>query len=1254
MKTKISKILGVVLSLALLTSMAVIAVPVSAAGNPAVVDSWENLNLPITDPNTDVKLIEQAEDGTIFISVARYYPGTFTQTDNVDDEWEIDANTTGDEASASMVMHGTWSSSMGVGNGVYPINMAGVDNDFQFNLEGTLTVSGSSAIIELSGTIYDVSDPALDRLADGESTGTDSFDNGGGFTLGSYGAGGGYIDVVNLLMLPDSGAGAIIDGYFDLSSEYMYKSADGYIWEETCLQGVNPITAIEPSDHYSADETVYVAIDTQPLGYTTIYRCTEAADDGVNPSPLGQISAGESGVKPATYVYDLDSYYDGDDVWLLAATDIDVFAIPDDLSLTTIWTDMELSETLGGSYADDYAGPETGGVAVFWAEFAPDFGSSGVIWGLYWDSNDTSGYGLIARSSGSTEWGTVITPVIIDDGGSDAKVECDVEFAADYTSDATPDLFAALSFWGSSAGDDIYSIECNFFGDPGDVTPFDVDPTNSVDFCSLEVSGNKLVAGSFDYGGWGDNCEVWVSLNDGITWNMATKNPTGEIQFTCNLLWSNGEGDSPDDAILAATGGDQSAISISEDDGDTWNQIAFIDDYIDYLKDMAFDSTSTSALLITVNSTIYPTWPTDSLWKTDDVTARFPQWQRVLCEEYSTTIDNFDLVEYSMDGAVAMLYDEEQDKIYRSSNEAQTFHSFKSTLSWDDINDWVVYDSSSVYAACDNGFWSTAVVGSDLTGVELVSITLQPGFDPDDADDSVLIVGGTDGSAYVSYDAGDNLEPGTTIAITPGGYVADGDVYSAFDAEYQDNGLVYFAADDGGTNFVAYGTLDVNGTFYHMAGPTKVAGCTPLASAIATNGHHTVVSGYFIDIIVSEDNTLYVLSEYNHMMRYLLHDEDAAGNQSDWDLADNSIPNIVDEMWVTTGSNTVWTMGENMSDSTYHVWLLDDVLTGTDGMVTGITVSNIGPFSATVSWNAVPGATDYEVIFYTLVGTTWYADYHQFTNATTITAPTYSLYDHTAYIVNIRVNNDEVMGGSIDYYSDPEDYIHEEVELGRWNDGSFTTLYYVSMPVPTNPSQGADEVSLTPSFGWSAATNAVTYNFELSADPGFNTLIDSVSVDVTAYTYTGDGLDWDTDYYWRVQAVAPDGTESEWSTYTETFFYIDIPAWLPTYDPLVKWVSGAISNFHTEEEEFPPVTVEPAPTPTLTVDVNIPEIVLPDITVNPPAITVPLPEQTVTSVTNVIQMPEDETPIYIWLIVAIGAVLTIAVIVLIIRTRRVV
>jgi len=58
----------------------------------------------------------------------------------------------------------------------------------------------------------------------------------------------------------------------------------------------------------------------------------------------------------------------------------------------------------------------------------------------------------------------------------------------------------------------------------------------------------------------------------------------------------------------------------------------------------------------------------------------------------------------------------------------------------------------------------------------------------------------------------------------------------------------------------------------------------------------------------------------------------------------------------------------------------------------------------------------------------------------------------------------------------------------------------------------------------------------------------------------------------------------------------------------------------------------------------------------PPDITVDIPQPTITTVTvqTTIDMPEEVTPAYIWIIVAIGAVLVIAVIILIIRTRRVV
>ena len=79
--------------------------------------------------------------------------------------------------------------------------------------------------------------------------------------------------------------------------------------------------------------------------------------------------------------------------------------------------------------------------------------------------------------------------------------------------------------------------------------------------------------------------------------------------------------------------------------------------------------------------------------------------------------------------------------------------------------------------------------------------------------------------------------------------------------------------------------------------------------------------------------------------------------------------------------------------------------------------------------------------------------------------------------------------------------------------------------------------------------------------------------------------------------------------YGTTYFY-SVMATEPTISP------QNTGSFTTMTELLPPVTVEPQPTPTII-------------------------------------MPDTSTPAYIWAVIAIGAVLVIAVIVLIVRTRRV-
>jgi hypothetical protein len=200
------------------------------------------------------------------------------------------------------------------------------------------------------------------------------------------------------------------------------------------------------------------------------------------------------------------------------------------------------------------------------------------------------------------------------------------------------------------------------------------------------------------------------------------------------------------------------------------------------------------------------------------------------------------------------------------------------------------------------------------------------------------------------------------------------------------------------------------------------------------------------------------------------------------------------------------------------------------------------------------------------------------------------------------------------------------------------------------------EAPLLPSFVWGSVSNAEYYEFQLTTNPAYDSdgftsgLVPGTPTDIdaptTAYTQT-DELAYDTNHYWIVRAVSTNSLSGE-----------------------TAYSGWCFSNFHTRVEAIPPVTVLPQPTPIIDITLPAPQVTVvppdiditlpaPIVTVIPPDITVDVPPVvTVTQQaqpTLVLPVAEDAgTPVYIWVIVGIGAILTIAVIVLIIRTRRVV
>jgi len=146
------------------------------------------------------------------------------------------------------------------------------------------------------------------------------------------------------------------------------------------------------------------------------------------------------------------------------------------------------------------------------------------------------------------------------------------------------------------------------------------------------------------------------------------------------------------------------------------------------------------------------------------------------------------------------------------------------------------------------------------------------------------------------------------------------------------------------------------------------------------------------------------------------------------------------------------------------------------------------------------------------------------------------------------------------------------------------------------PTPGAKNVEIRPTFQWSAVPSAVSYTLQLADNPFYANPIEKKPLTHTTWAWDED-LAFNTTYYWRVQGIGATGIAG-------------------------AWAEGVFTTMAqpTPTTTTPPITITTQPPATITI---------------PPS---PGPTMIV--------------PAYIWAIIIIGAILVIAVIVLIIRTRR--
>jgi len=1110
----------------------------------------------------------------------------------------------------------------------------------------------------------------------------------------------------------------------------LVKSTDGgYTWTETEMDDVwyaaSPVTGyisdivVSPA----GDGVIYVAFSSGE-----IYK---VADDGEGSITALRTLVNEEGIE-ASALYDIDVYYDegGDVNYVLAGTNIDALVLKD-AGFTEEWVPLGLIDFLGTDnvYGQtdllDDTEVDYSGYGVLEVAFAPDFAESSIIWAVY-DTGDVDLDGItdsgdycfaLVSTLGTGTWNTIYDEIVFD--GADAvddlaatDMMIDMAFPTDYDSD-DPYLYLALN--SGSDGNIYLCVIDNYLGN----SETDALLTTDTAMSSVEVAGNVILAGETWTG------TVYRSDDAGDTFDAI--DVIGGWLTNVYIMVDPDQFDEDNGWVYVATSGWNSGVSRSTDGGQTYVQLGLIDLYISDVFDVAFitEGATQAAVLITGDGM------DNSVWRTADITASDTtiKWERILVSGFDGNVDYMAWdAEVSEDGSVVMIYVEEAFgagySIYKSTDDGYTYSQWKDlATAVEIINDWVVIDGSTIYCATTGGFYGTSRFGPATTELDtetLVSIAVS---------DDTVIVGTDDGLIYISTDSG---ETWGAAYDTLGGAV---NVYVAFDADFADNGLIYYATADGvvgqcavvgsivdiiaptdtgllldstdaeaagdwyndiivaddnalyvsggtgsvvtSTTYTIDGTVDFLGSISGVADTgidltsahvvlstvtvtstatfTDTEGISIYAASVYAESSSIITGRIYIEGDTSGaqgyfDVTIYGVGIYYALGGDLSLGEDVAvseniANDLDVDIATSSTSSAASmyrillgeednvwepapladmwNLWYSEGSNILWTVANYDELYAFEDFLSDSVTVSSVVEINNSTLTSTKTIK--VSWLQLNGAEEYEILVvndatgaettysYVLTAAQLSETNSKYVEAgDTLTKTITGLADNTEYSVYVRV----VAGGP--YQS-------------RWSaEKSVTTEDYIAAPTAaTNliPETGSIDVPVTgQQFDWAAVTGATGYTIQFSTDSAFATILEEANITVDVYEIQAT-LDYSTTYYWRVRATTASGYSA--------------------------WVTSA---FTTVTEELPVVTVtQTSQTQTLTVSGVITTIAIEpiDITIVPPASTVTVPTSTVVS-TYELAPVVSSSPAYIWAIVAIGGLLTIAVIILIIRTRRVV
>jgi photosystem II stability/assembly factor-like uncharacterized protein len=841
-----------------------------------------------------------------------------------------------------------------------------------------------------------------------------------------------------------------------------------------------------------------VAIATDPNDASLVYYATAArvyqSDDGAEsflPLPESPGGAGANNIEITS---------------LAIARD---FAEPEENIIAVGTRDKDPGQ-FGGVYLlkpdNQFAWSDTGvgNYDAYAVAFSPHYTDDGQLVAVTTNEVDT----FVTSQIVDQAWGATIGDARLNknNSGTHLPVAVDTTATIAFPDDYNCDLpgSACILFIGIDAGSDngdVYQIRGA--AAPGkslavDLDIGEADYVDNIDVTGLAVSGQAdsahIIAGA------AGRAEVYFSSDGGQNWERSLKPPTGEGQ-TCPLMAGG--------LIYAATGGTESALSISRDGGLRWNQISFIDTIIDVIISLAPSSDygrDNSLFMLTLQD-----GGERSLWRSLNDGA---DWERV----YSSALDEVDDIDrvalsphYGKDNPVVFLTGLSNGKaaIWKSTDNGQ---SFKRKTARFPIDCWALVNDNSLfigsYDGSDGRFYFSDNSGLSYSDGEVAgsqplnSIALSPSYHQDET----ILIGNKDGWVYWSQDNGTSFEPLPPEAVSS---PLSGSVTVAFDPDYNDNSTVYATSDTEGESIYRF-IIGKSQRWEAIDSPTE---------------------GRLGQITVSSDGTLY------------------ANNFK----ADGGIERCLNPTYSLGPTFETVTKGLDEGAKLFGLWLVEHrlwsvdsahnrLMTYYDSLTQPVSLSwpgdkapgvgtlvNYTARNIRLDWETLEGAEEYK----------WQLDYDA---------------DFTTIPVGFEGNTDASDAYLPDLELGTTYYWRVRATgpvLSPWSDmWSFTTSLgsEALAPVLESPEAGASGVAIKPIFQWSAIAGADSYELVVSTKAEFDnpTILKTDSYALTSTAWQCNvSLDYETTYYWKVRAVNGE-THSAWSAVGA---FITVPAPLEAEPP---------------------------------------------------------------------------------------------------------